>query len=70
MYPRTPIRITPYGEVLAWVWNGREYQDSSRGPYKIPVYRLGKPSWGKSRNGRVLRIPSRGDYVTVGEAGR
>lgn len=63
MYPRTPIKIEN-DQVLAWIWNGHETRPSTVDPRNnIPVYRLGRPTKGMWRNGRLLRIPHRSDYV-------
>jgi hypothetical protein len=62
-YPKTPIHIADDGSVLAWIWNGHEYYESTVNGQRIPVYRLGKPKAGQSRNGRLLRIPHRSDFV-------
>jgi hypothetical protein len=59
IYPRTPIRIHR-GQVFAYLWNGREYSNGA------PIYRLGKPRIGHSKNGRLLSYPTRGGHTTVG----
>jgi hypothetical protein len=58
-YPRTPIRIIN-GQVLAFLWNGQEKQ------HGYPVYRLGKPKIGHSKNGRLLSYPTRSTHITMG----
>ena len=57
-YPRTPIRIIE-GKVYAWIWNGQERERT------LPVYRLGKPKIGHSKNGRLLSWPTRGAHITT-----
>jgi len=59
-YPYTPIRIIE-DETYAWLWNGQEYERS------LPVYRLGKPRIGHSKNGRLLTYPTRGQHITTME---
>jgi hypothetical protein len=60
-YPHTPIRIIE-GETYAWLWNGRD-----RDIRRLPIYRLGKPRIGHSKNGRLLTYPTRGQHIMIME---